>query len=231
MSSEIASDLTPLSLFPIPEIVHCWNSGTLATDNYISFLLIQPKEEKKNRNRERWLVHSVKMHPFVHVCRRGKHLKVWLYTNLKRKDVFCGCEATKQWDRSFQMPPQHRHTWQHICLGTLLKQNHSITFTPCRERALTIGHPNPLCCCCSLRLFHRSKVSRVCGTRRRGEECSVSFQSCACTSVPWGEKDGEGMEEEWRMRGVGGQWTKSAELDYIRLTLSGSVPYKPLPSP
>lgn len=38
------------------------------------------------------------------------------------------------------------------------------------------------------------------------------------------------MEEEWRIRGVGGQRTKSAEPDYIRFGLSGSMPYKSLPS-
>lgn len=128
------------------------------------------------------------------------------------------------------------YTWQHICHGeeegkkiwNIITEIHS-------PHARNTLWPQAIqILCCSFPLIHPSSpslstVSRVSETRRRGEECSVWFQSSACTSVPWREKTA-GLEEEWRMRDVGGQWTKSAELDYIRLGLSGSLPYKSLPS-
>lgn len=92
------------------------------------------------------------------------------------------------------------------------------TLTPSEEQSLTSKM-----FCQLFPLTHPSSftVSRASGTLRRGEECSVSSQSFACTSVPWSERarrrgGGGGMENETRGR----QWIKSAELDYISLVLS-----------
>ena len=58
--------------------------------------------------------------------------------------------------------------------------------------------------CCSFPLIHPPlfTVSRVSGTRRRGEECSVLFQSFACTSVPWRER----IQQGWRRNGEWEVW-------------------------
>lgn len=77
-------------------------------------------------------------------------------------------------------------------------------------------------------------VSKVSGTQWQGEECSASIQSFSCTSEPWRKRrwrERKKNKGRWRRNGELDVWegcrTKSAELDCI---LSGSVPYKSLPS-
>lgn len=113
--------------------------------------------------------------------------KVWLTTNLKRictifyRFLVGGARAQSRPDLS-------------ICRNTI-HDNKSIT--PCQEHALTTGHPNPLLLISSHPSFFT--VSRASGTRRRGGECSVSFQSFACTSAP-------GREKRQRGRRRNGEW-------------------------
>lgn len=58
----------------------------------------------------------------------------------------------------------------------------------------------------------------------RGVQCVVSkFRMCFRA---WESERDSGEGGGIDMSGVGGQWTKSGELDYIRFSLSGSVPYK-----
>lgn len=135
--------------------------------------------------------------------------------------------------RSFPMPWQQNYTWRQPKTLSLGGKKESLvqkkkrkklnTFTPSEEQSLTSKT-----FCQLFPLTHPSSftVSRASGTLRRGEECSVSSQSFACTSVPWSERarrregegrgGGGGMENET----CGRQWIKSAELDYISLVLS-----------
>lgn len=109
-----------------------------------------------------------------------------------------------------------------------VEQNHSNTFTPCQEHALTTGHPNPLLLISSRTIFLSlySLQGEWNSEAGRGVQCVVSKFRMYFRALE--REKTAGMGEEWRMRGVGAQWTKSAELDYIRFGLSGSVPNKSL---
>lgn len=133
------------------------------------------------------------MHPLS-----DKNWKVWLTTNLKRftniLQLFAWSWRGQERGVLDQIFPDATTATIYITTNLswkkLWEQNHSYTFTPCQEPALTTGHPKPLLlvsCHPSIQpsfLLSFFTVSRVGGTRRQGEECSVLSQSFACTSVP-----------------------------------------------
>lgn len=144
------------------------------------------------------------------------------------------------------MPPQQQYTWQQICLGK--NSGNKITVIHSHHARSPLWPQATQNLCCLFPVNHPSffpfflslqspglvelgggersavcclKVSHVLPRLRQREREREREKTC---------KKAAGMEEEWKMRGVGGQWTKSAELDYISFGLYGSVPYKSLPS-
>lgn len=86
-----------------------------------------------------------------------------------------------------------------------LEQN-LVTFTPCQEHTLTTGHPNPLPFVFpssirpSLLYSLQGEWNSLAG---RGVQCVVSKFRMYFRALE--REKTAGMEEEWRMRGVGGQ--------------------------
>lgn len=180
------------------------------------------------------------MHPF-----KWQELKEWLNNNLKRFTIFYKFLHGVGGERGLldQIFPDATTATIYMTTNLSWKKTpgtKSQLYIHTMPGARSDHRPPKTSAACFLSSIHLSffTVSRVGETRRRGEECSVLSQSFACTSAPKTTREREkkkckkaaGMEEEWKMRGVGGQWTKSAELDYISFGLYGSVPYKSLPS-
>lgn len=108
------------------------------------------------------------------------------------------------------------------------------TFTPCQEQTLTTGQSNPLLIVSPSPVHPplppplQSPGWVELWGRERSAVCTfkVSHVLPCLGDKKKKRRDGGGMENER----CGRQWIKSAELDYISFILSGSVPYKSLPS-